>query len=134
MSRKSPPEALTRAFDAVAGTIQDAFGRLAPGLRGCDIDAAARRFIRERGYPEYAHALGHQLGRSVHDGGALLGPEWPRYGQSPYWPLEAGQAFTLELEAEVPDVGFASLEEDVAITETGAEWLSSPQRSPVLLP
>ena len=128
----APPEELVRAFDAVAGTIQDAFGRLAPGLRGCDIDAAARRFIRGRGYPEYAHALGHQLGRSVHDGGSLLGPEWPRYGQSPYWPLETGQVFTLELETTVPGVGYASLEEDVVITDAGADWLSTPQRSPAL--
>jgi Xaa-Pro aminopeptidase len=128
-----PPEVLTRAFGAVAETIQRSFADLKPGLRGCDIDRAARAHIRSRGYPEYAHALGHQLGRAPHDGGAILGPEWPRYGESPRWPLEAGQAFTLELEAEVPQVGYASLEEDVVITETGAEWLSTPQTEPLLL-
>jgi len=129
----APPDELTWAFSAVADTIQDAFGRLQPGLRGCDIDVSARAFITNRGYPEYQHALGHQLGRAVHDGGALLGPEWPRYGEAPHWPLEAGQVFTLELEAEVPGVGYASLEEDVTITEDGAEWLSTPQTEPALL-
>jgi Xaa-Pro aminopeptidase len=128
-----PPEELTRAFDAVAQTIQHAFAELAPGKRGCDIDAAARKFIIAQGYPAYAHALGHQLGRSVHDGGALIGPEWPRYGDSPRWPLEAGQAFTLELEATVPTIGYASLEEDVIITDAGARWLSTPQLAPVLM-
>lgn len=128
-----PPDALMRAFTAVADTIQHAFEMLKPGLAGCDVDAAARRFITGRGYPEYQHALGHQLGRSVHDGGALLGPEWPRYGQSPRWPLEPGQVFTLELEAEVPGVGYASLEEDVVITESGAEYLSRPQTRPALV-
>lgn len=129
----APPDELTRAFDAVAQTIQHAFAELAPGKRGCDIDAAARRFIIAKGYPAYAHALGHQLGRSVHDGGALIGPEWPRYGESPRWPLEAGQAFTLELEATVPTIGYASLEEDVIITDAGARWLSRPQLAPVLM-
>jgi len=128
----APPEELTRAFDAVAKTIQAAFAELAPGKRGCDIDRAARRFIVAQGFPAYLHALGHQLGRSVHDGGALIGPEWPRYGDSPHWPLEAGFVFTLELEATVPTVGYASLEEDVVITEAGARWLSTPQLAPVL--
>jgi len=129
----APPEALMRAFAAVARTIERARGELRPGLRGCDVDRDARGHIKAQGYPEYAHALGHQLGRAVHDGGALLGPEWPRYGEAPHWPLEAGQVFTLELEAAVPEIGYASLEEDVVITETSAEWLSTPQREPLLL-
>jgi Xaa-Pro aminopeptidase len=132
-SESDPPEALTRAFRAVAETIQRSFGQLRPGLRGCDVDRAAREFIGAQGYPEYPHALGHQLGRAVHDGGALLGPEWPRYGESPHWPLETGQAFTLELEVEVPEIGYASLEEDVVITETSADWLSTPQIQPLLV-
>lgn len=129
----APPPALTRAFSAVADCIQDAYDRLKPGLLGKDIDRTAREFITGRGYPEYQHALGHQLGRAVHDGGTLLGPEWPRYGDSPRWPVEVGQVFTLELEAEVPGVGYASLEEDVVVTEAGSRWLSRPQRAPILL-
>jgi Xaa-Pro aminopeptidase len=129
----APPAELTNAFDAVAQTIQTAFAELAPGRQGHHIDAVARRFIIARGFPAYAHALGHQLGRSVHDGGALLGPQWPRYGDSPSWPLEEGQIFTLELEATVPTIGYASLEEDVIITASGARWLSTPQLAPVLL-
>jgi len=128
----APPDELTRAFHAVAQTIQNAFAELAPGRRGCDIDASARNFIIAQGYPAYAHALGHQLGRSVHDGGALIGPEWARYGESPRWPLEPGQVFTLELEATVPTIGYASLEEDVIITPEGARWLSTPQLAPFL--
>lgn len=129
-----PPAELTRAFTAVSETIQRAFAGLRPGILGCDLDAEARRFITSQGYPEYQHALGHQLGRSVHDGGSLLGPEWPRYGNSPRWPVEPGQVFTLELEATVPGIGYASLEEDVVVTETGAEWLSVPQTEPAILP
>ena len=74
-----------------------------------------------------------RFGRAVHDGGALLGPLWPRYGNSPRWPVEVGQVFTLELEAEVPGVGYASLEEDVVVTPEGARWLSRPQYTPSLL-
>lgn len=127
------PPALLHAFTAVSDTIQNAFRQLKPGVLGRDIDADARRVITSRGYPEYQHALGHQLGRSVHDGGALLGPEWARYGGSPRWPVEPGQVFTLELEVELPGVGYASLEEDVVVTHDGAEWLSTPQTTPALL-
>lgn len=127
------PADLTHAFDAVAETIQRAFRDLHPGVRGCDIDAAARVYITSCGFEEYQHALGHQLGRAVHDGGALIGPEWARYGESPRWPLEAGLVFTLELEVTVPNVGYASLEEDVVIQKDGAEWLSTPQTQPVLI-
>jgi Xaa-Pro aminopeptidase len=129
----APPQELTNAFDAVAQTIQASFKELAPGRLGHQVDGVARRFIIARGFPAYAHALGHQLGRSVHDGGALLGPEWPRYGDSPRWPLEEGQVFTLELEATVPTIGHASLEEAVIITRDGARWLSVPQLTPALL-
>ena len=129
----APPADVTRAFAAVADTIQDAYDRLKAGVPGLEIDKAARAFITGRGYPEYQHALGHQLGRSVHDGGTLLGPEWPRYGNSPRWPVEVGQVFTLELEVDVPGVGYASLEEDVVVTEQGSRWLSRPQRTPILL-
>jgi Xaa-Pro aminopeptidase len=36
--------------------------------------------------------------------------------------------FTLELGVEVPGRGFIGLEEDVLVTGSGLEWLSTPQR------
>ena len=89
-------------------------------------DTAAREHLKKCGFDEYPHALGHQIGRSAHDGAALLGPQWERYGDITSRPLEAGSVFTIELEVRIPQ-GLVSLEEDVLVTEDGCEYLSTPQ-------
>lgn len=122
------PEAVQRGFDAVAGAIQAGFDALRPGVLGWEVDAAARAVVVAAGYPEYLHALGHQVGRVAHDGGGLLGPRWERYGETPYWPVEEGQVFTLELGVRVEGHGYLSLEEMVVVTADGTAWLSTPQR------
>ena len=121
------PEPLRRACDAVVGTIRAGFAALKPAVAGWEVDAAARAFLASAGYPEYMHALGHQVGRMAHDGGGLLGPRWERYGQTPYFPVEAGQVYTLELGVAVEGYGHFDLEEMVVVTETGCCWLSTTQ-------
>ncbi|MBD3256996.1 M24 family metallopeptidase, partial [candidate division GN15 bacterium] len=128
-----PPETLTRAFDSVAGIITSTAELCRPGMKGFEVDAEARRILREAGYEEYQHALGHQLGRSVHDGGAILGPQWERYGVTPTLELELNNVFTLELEIMLPDIGCVGLEEDVCIKENGARFLCPRQMELVIL-
>jgi len=101
---------------------------LRPGVQGHEVDAAARASLIGAGYEEPMHALGHQLGRAVHDGGALLAPLWDRYGDSPRGLVEEGQVYTLEYGASIPGRGAMALEEDVLVTADGIEWLSTPQR------
>ena len=127
------PEAVARAHAAVLGAIEAGFTALKPGVSGWEVDAAARSFLVAAGYPEYLHALGHQVGRVAHDGGGILGPCWARYGETPYWPIEAGQVYTLELGVRVEGYGYWSLEDMVVVTETGAQWLSTPQKEIWLL-
>ncbi len=104
-----------------------------PGVIGNSIDVIAREILVDAGYPEYQHALGHQLGRVAHDGGALLGPLWEKYGDDPKLELEVGQVFTIEPDVAVPTYGHIGLEEDVVMTEKGAVYIGEPQREIVLL-
>jgi Xaa-Pro aminopeptidase len=122
------PDDVRRAWDACWGAIDAGAALLKPGVRGWEVDEAARSYLIAAGYPEYQHALGHGLGRVAHDGATLLGPRWDRYGNTPYGVVEAGNVFTLELGTVVPGRGYIGLEEDVLVTEDGIEWLSTPQR------
>ncbi|MCJ7696059.1 MAG: M24 family metallopeptidase, partial [Anaerolineaceae bacterium] len=76
------PLPIIQAFNTVRKAIQSAFEAIVPGKTGTEIDKIARSIIIDAGYPEYMHATGHQLGQLAHDGGALIGPEWERYGKT----------------------------------------------------
>jgi Xaa-Pro aminopeptidase len=128
----SPPAEVCRAFDAVVRAIEAGAAALRPGVRGVDVDFAARQVIVQSGYPEFKHGLGHGLGRAVHDGGTLLGPPWPCYGKTTQRTVETGNVFTLEL-GVMTSAGFVGLEEDVLVTANGCEFLSGFQREPVVV-
>jgi Xaa-Pro aminopeptidase len=123
-----PPEAVRNACEAIVRAIQAAKDVLEPGVEGWQVDAAARSMLVDAGYPEYQHATGHHIGRAAHDGAGVLGPKWERYGQTPMYPVEPGNVFTLELGVEsVDDRGYLGLEEMVLVTDNGCEWLTEPQ-------
>jgi len=129
----APPTDVMEPFEAVVGAIQAGFDALRPGIPGKEVDAAARRYLTERGYPEYLHALGHNVGTYAHDGGiAMLAPPWPSYGQQAHTPLEEGQLLTLELGITC-ELGYFGLEEEALITAQGAEWFWPPQRELMLV-
>jgi Xaa-Pro aminopeptidase len=133
-NEKTIPESVQKAFDAVRGAILAAGAVLKPGVQGYTVDDAARKFITDAGYEEYQHAVGHQIGRTVHDGSTLLGPRWERYGKTPYGIVEKDNCYTLELGVMVPGYGLVSLEEDVIVTDDGYEWLGKPQTEIIIVP
>lgn len=122
------PDDVRHAWTALWTAVDAGAAALRPGVAGWEVDAAARETLVAAGYPEPMYALGHQLGRSAHDGGTLLGPRWDRYGSSPLGLVEEGNVFTLEYGTAVPGRGYIGLEEDVLVTSGGVEWLSTPQR------
>jgi Xaa-Pro aminopeptidase len=128
----NPPEEVMKGFNTIVKSIRLAFEALKPGVRGFDIDKISRDYIVSQGYKAFEHALGHQVGRSAHDGSALLGPDWDRYGKLPFIPLEKGQVFTIEPRLYL-EQGVVTIEEMVLITKDGAEWLSKPQKEIYLI-
>jgi Xaa-Pro aminopeptidase len=129
---KAPPE-VQRGFDTLRTAIEHSRAAMKAGASGNSIDVIAREILTDSGYPEFNYALGHQLGRVAHDGGALLGPLWEKYGDSPNQKLEVGQVYTIEPGLAVPSYGYLGLEEDVVMTGSGAEYIGEPQREIVLI-
>jgi Xaa-Pro aminopeptidase len=122
-----PPAALSQAFSTVRDIIAEAVTLYRPGAAGHEIDALARRRLTTAGYPEFNHGLGHQIGQAVHDGGAIVGPLWPRYGNLGTIPLEENNVFTAEFGISLDGIGHVSLEEDVLVTGQGGMLLCRPQ-------
>jgi Xaa-Pro aminopeptidase len=129
----APPDDVERALAAVTGAITAGADALRPVVPGWQVDRAARDLLTAAGYPEYLHAFGHQVGRVAHDGGAILGPQWERYGRTPELPVEKDQVYTVELGVLVEGRGYLGLEEMVVVTEDGCAWLTARQTTLPLL-
>jgi Xaa-Pro aminopeptidase len=130
---KDAPSGVREAFAVLDRAIQAGAATLKPGVAGWEVDAAAREVLRDYGAEEWNFAFGHQMGRACHDGGSVLGPKWDRYGQRPYDLIEESQVYTLEIGFPVEGHGRVQLEEDVVVTATGCEFLSTPQRDLILI-
>lgn len=130
----APPADVLHGFSTVVEAIEQSRRAMRPGVTGREVDAVARGIVIRAGFQEFPHGLGHQVGRFAHDGTALLGPAWEKYGVKPSVPLEERMVFTLEPRVTVPGKGIATVEEMVIVTGQGAEYLSTPQTSIVCIP
>jgi Xaa-Pro aminopeptidase len=126
---KNAPAEVQRGFNVIRDSIRLAVDALKPGAISWRVDNAARSYIMANGYPEFPHALGHQVGRTAHDGGIGLMPKWERYGSLPDGKIEVGQVFTIEPRLPVEGYGIATIEEIVWVTDDSVQFLSHPQTS-----
>ena len=92
-----------------------------PGILAEQVDSAARRVIVDAGYGEYfTHRTGHGLGLEIHESPYILS------GNKTV--LEPGMVFTVEPGIYIADRVGVRIEDDVVITENGAEALSTYPR------
>ncbi|MBP6775354.1 MAG: aminopeptidase P family protein, partial [Gemmatimonadaceae bacterium] len=93
-----------------------------PGVPCEAVDAAARKVIVDAGFgPDYkyfSHRVGHGMGMDGH--------EWPYLVKGNTLPLKPGMVFSDEPGIYIPGEFGIRLEDDMAITENGAE-LFTPQ-------
>jgi len=93
----------------------------APGVSAGSVDQAARQVIEKAGYGEFfIHRTGHGLGMETHE------PPYIRSGNALV--LEPGMTFTIEPGIYLPGKNGVRIEDDMVITDRGAESLSDLPR------
>lgn len=120
-----PPAEVLSLFRTIHSGITGMIEAIRPGERNDHPSALGFKRLTDAGFPEPRYSAGHQLGRAVHDGGVgLVNFRFPR----PESLIAQGNVFTVEgLETRLEQYGWVSLEEDVAVTDSGCEVLTGRQ-------
>lgn len=102
---------------------QAAIAFLRPGVTTSQADRVARDVIERHGFgKEFGHGLGHGIGREIHEM-----PSMRKIGGEEE--LRPGMIVTVEPGIYLPGEGGVRIEDDVLITHSGCEVLSSLDRS-----
>jgi Xaa-Pro aminopeptidase len=118
------PEA-RRLHAAVRDAQQAAIRAVRPGVAASAVDTAARTVLEEHGLGEaFGHGTGHGLGLDVHEEPRITRPR-PDIASRV---LESGMVFTIEPGAYLPGFAGVRIEDDVLVTDTGCEVLTSVPR------
>ena len=111
-----------RVYRVVLQAQLRAIAAIRPGAVAHDVDAVARNVISKAGFGRrFRHGLGHGLGLQVHEG--------PRLAVNSLTVLRPGMVVTVEPGIYLPGWGGVRIEDDVLVTRTGCELLTSlPKR------
>nr|WP_262985731.1 Xaa-Pro peptidase family protein [Paenibacillus sp. PL91] len=109
---------LIEIYETVLEANLQGISAVCPGAVLGEVDHAARQCIASRGYGEYfTHRVGHGLGIEVH--------EYPSVHGDNRDLLREGMVITIEPGIYLPGIGGVRIEDDVLVTSTGAELLTT---------
>jgi Xaa-Pro aminopeptidase len=119
---------MKKVHETVEAAQQAALAVLGPGVQGKEVHAAAEKVVDASPWKgRFTHGLGHALGLSVHDGGPGLAPKVEDR-------LEVGMVVTVEPGIYLPGKGGVRIEDDVVITKSGYEFLTTTPRGYLEVP
>jgi Xaa-Pro dipeptidase len=117
---------MKHVFDLVHRAQSAALATARPGVPTADVDAAARKVIVDGGYGPgftyFSHRVGHGIGMDMHEWPYLVKNDMYGYDLTPR--LKAGNLFSDEPGIYIKGEFGIRLEDDMFITESGAELLT----------
>ena len=123
---KEASDKAKEVFEIVLEANKRAINTVKPGVRFCDIDAAARDYIASKGYGEYfTHRTGHSIGIDVHDYGDVSAINTDK--------VEPGMIFSIEPGIYLPGEIGVRIEDLVLVTEDGCEVLNKADKELCIL-
>jgi Xaa-Pro aminopeptidase len=109
---------LERIYRVVLSAQEQAIKAIRPGRTCHEVDQVARQLIAKAGFGRnFGHGLGHGIGLEIH--------EAPRLAAKVHRKLEPGMVVTVEPGIYLPGWGGVRIEDDVLVTKTGCEVLTS---------
>lgn len=115
----TPTAEMQKIYDTVRAANEAAIKASGPGVTMGSVDKAARDVIKAAGYGDYfIHRTGHGLGLAGHE---LI----PQIAEGVNDVLVPGMAYTIEPGIYIQGLGGVRVEDDIVITENGAEVLTS---------
>ena len=113
---------MQRVHETVEKAQAASFAAIRPGAPAREVHLAAERVIDASPWKgRLTHGVGHSIGLSVHDGWA--------YNAKAEDLLEEGMVFTVEPGIYLPGHGGVRIEDDVVVTRSGYEFLTTAPRS-----
>lgn len=126
-----PTDKMLRVFEIVKRAQKAALEAARPGVPNETVDAAARKVIVDGGYgPDFkyfTHRVGHGLGMEMHEWSYFV--KGNMYGWPAHATLRPGMVFSDEPGIYIRGEFGIRLEDDLYVTETGAELLTAPSPS-----
>jgi Xaa-Pro dipeptidase len=120
-----PTDKMKKVFDIVHRAQETALAAAKPGVECQAVDAAARKVVENAGFgPDYnffTHRVGHGIGMDGH--------EWPYLVRGNTLKLQPNMTFSDEPGIYIRNEFGVRLEDDMHITENGAELFTPPSPS-----
>ena len=114
-----------RVFEIVQRAQKAALAAAKPGVACQAVDAAARQVIADAGYGPGYKFFGHRVGHGI----GMDGHEWPYLVRGNALPLAPGMTFSDEPGIYIRGEFGVRLEDDIFISENGAEMFTTPSPS-----
>ncbi len=121
-----PTEEMVKVYDLVLKAQLAGIAASRAGVRGKDIDAAARKIIEKGGYGEYfGHGYGHSVGIEIH--------ESPNANTRDETPMPVGAAVSAEPGIYLPGRFGVRIEDVVIMEEGGCRVITEAPKELIIL-